>query len=90
MADLSGFMVVSTFKAGTDMSEVMTHVESEKAKVTELQAEGRLGSIRLAVPRGKVFLDVFATDEESTAATVRELPMAIFWDLEVYPLSGTA
>jgi muconolactone delta-isomerase len=90
MADLSGFMVVSTFKKGTDMKAVMAVVEEEKTKVKELQAEGRIGSIRLAVPNGKVFLDVFAADSESAGSTVRELPMAKWWDLEVYPLSGTA
>jgi muconolactone delta-isomerase len=90
MADLSGFMVVSTFKKDTDMKAVMAVVEEEKTKVKELQAEGRIGSIRLAVPNGKVFLDVFAADSESAASTVRELPMAKWWDLEVYLLSGTA
>ncbi len=90
MSELAAFMVVSTFKAGTDMKDVMTVVEAEKAKVKVLQAEGRIGSIRLAVPNGKVFLDVFAADSDSAADTVRELPMAVWWDLEVYPLSGTA
>jgi muconolactone delta-isomerase len=90
MSELAAFMVVSTFKEGTDMREVMTIVEEEKAKVKDLQAEGRIGSSRLAVPHGKVFLDVFAADAAAAGDTVRELPMAVWWDLEVYPLSGTA
>ena len=84
------FMVVSTFKPGTDMKEVLLVVEEEKAKVKDLQAEGRIGSIRLAVPHGKVFLDVFAEDAQRAETTVLELPMAKWWDLEVFPLSGTA
>ena len=87
---MNQYMVVSTFKADTVMSEVLQHVDAEKAKVAQLQEAGRLGSIRLAVPRGKVFLDVFAEDELGAAATVLELPMSVWWDLEVYPLSGTA
>ena len=90
MSELAAFMVVSTFKEGTDMKEVMAVVEDENAMVKVLQSEGRIGSIRLAVPHGKVFLDVFATDTEAAGDTVRELPMAKWWDLVVYPLSGTA
>lgn len=84
------FMVVSTFKPFTDMKEVLTVVEEEKAKVLELQNAGRIGSIRLAVPQGKVFLDVFAEDAAEAEAAVRELPMAQWWNIEVFTLSGTA
>lgn len=55
---MTQFMVVSTFFEGVDMQEVLQVVEEEKAKVKELQEQGRLGQIRLAVPQGKVFLDV--------------------------------
>ena len=65
-------------------------LSKKKAKVKELQEEGLLGSIRLAVPQGKVFLDVFANDENEALTTVRELPMARWWDLVAYTLSGTA
>ena len=84
------YMVVSTFKAGVDMRDVLTVVDAEKAMVKVLQAAGRLGQIRLAVPQGKVFLDVYADNPTSAATTVQELPMAQWWDLEVYMLSGTA
>jgi muconolactone delta-isomerase len=84
------FMVVSTFHDGVDMKDVLQVVDEEKAKVRELQDQGRLGEIRLAVPQGKVFLDVFANDEAEALATVKELPMAKWWNLVAYPLSGTA
>ena len=87
---MNSFMVVSTIRQDTVMSEMLAGVEEEKAKVKEIQAEGRLGSIRLAVPNRKIFLDVFADTESDAEATVRELPMAKWWDLEIYPLSGTA
>jgi muconolactone delta-isomerase len=87
---MNGFFVECTFKPGTDMSEVMKLVEEEKSKVAELKAEGRLGQIFLAVPQGKVFIELNADSAESADATVRELPMSVWWDLEVFTLSGRA
>jgi len=84
------FMAVSTFLPGTEMPEVLKVVEEEKAKVAELQEQGKLGSLRLAVPQGKVFLDVFAEDEAQAEAVVNELPMAKWWSIEIFKLSGTA
>ncbi len=87
---IAQFMVVSTFFADVDMREVLEVVEEEKAKVKELQEQGRLGEIRLAVSQGKVFLDVFASDEAEAKDVVMELPMARWWNLDAYTLSGTA
>ena len=87
---MSEFMVVSTFKPGTVMAEVMAVVEEEKAAVKVLQAAGRLGQIFLAVPHGKVFIEAFGDDAQAAEANVKELPMSKWWDLEVYPLSGRA
>jgi hypothetical protein len=72
------------------MNEVLQVVEEERAKVSELQAAKLLGEIRLAVPQGKVFLDVFSDSEEGAKAVVNLLPMAKWWSIEVYKLSGTA
>lgn len=87
---MAQFMVVSTFFEGVDMREVLQVVDEEKAKVKELQEQGRLGEIRLAVPHGKVFLDVYAKDETEALEIVKELPMAQWWNLVAYTLSGTA
>ena len=87
---MAQFMVVSTFFEGVDMREVLQVVEEEKVKVKELQEQGRLGEIRLAAPQGKVFLDVFANDEDEAKIIVMELPMARWWNLDAYTPSGTA
>ena len=87
---MEAFMVVSTFKEGTVMDEVFAVVAEEQAQVKILEAEGRVGPIRLALERGTVFIEVFADDVDQAAETVRTLPMSKWWDLDVFPLIGVA
>jgi hypothetical protein len=87
---MAHFMVVSTFKPGTNMQEVFTVVEEEKVKVKQLQDEGKLGPVRIASPQGKVFLEVYGESEAEAATTVESLPMAKWWTLEVYTVAATA
>lgn len=84
---MSAFMVICTFRDGTDMAEVMSVVEEEQAQVETLTAEGRLGPIRLSLARGTVFIEAFADDPDGAVATVHTLPMARWWDLDVFPLA---
>jgi muconolactone delta-isomerase len=84
------FMVVATFREGTDMREVFAVVAEEQARVAELVREGRLGQVFLSLARGTVFLTVTANDDEGALATVRSLPMAKWWDLDSYPLNAPA
>jgi muconolactone delta-isomerase len=85
-AFVNPFMVVCTFKPGTDMTQVGAVVAEEQAKAQELQDAGRVTGIHLAIPRGTVFLQISAADAASAEATVKELPMSKFWDLDVFPL----
>ena len=85
---MRAFMVICTFKEGTDMAEVMSVVAEEQAQVAALTAEGRVGSLHLSLARGTVFIEAFADDEGDAGETVRTLPMARWWDLDVYPLSA--
>lgn len=85
---MATYMVISTFKEGTDMSEVFAVVAEEQAKVAELVAEGRLGSIALSLARGTVFIETFAEDEHEAAAIVSSLPMAVWWNIDVYPIAA--
>lgn len=87
---MSQFMAVSTFIDGTNMAEVLKVVEEEKAKVSELQETGHVGSVRLALPQGKVFLDVFANAAAAAKLVVEQLPVAKWWNAEIFTLSGTA
>ena len=83
------FMVVCTFKQGTEMSDVYAVVAEEQAKAAELQAAGKIGAIHLAtLSRGTVFIEAFAATLEEATATIQSLPMAIWWDIDVFPLSA--
>lgn len=70
------------------MAEVFAVVAKEQTKVAELSAEGRVGSIHLALSRGTVFIETFADDPEAAETTVRSLPMARWWDIDVYPIGA--
>lgn len=83
---MSEFMVVCTFKPGTDMKDVMAVVAEERSAVADLQAAGSLGEIKLATPHGKVFIQAFADDLDTARANIETLPMARWWDIEVYPI----
>ncbi len=85
---MNTFMAICTFKEGTVMEEVFAVSAEEQVKVRALQGEGRLGAVRLAIARGKVFLEVLAADEEIAMQTVLELPIAKWWDIELYPVTS--
>ncbi len=81
-------MVVSTFKPGTDMAEVMTVVAEEQAKVAELKSAGTIGALYLSTAtRGTVFIEIFADDADAAGAAVASLPMAKWWDIDVFPIN---
>ena len=85
---MPAFMVICTFREGTDMGEVMSVVEAEQAQVAALSADGRIGALHLSLARGTVFIETFADDVDEATDTVRTLPMAAWWDLDVFPLGA--
>lgn len=83
------FMVVCKFKQGTEMKDVYSVVAEEQAKAAELQAAGKIGAIHLAtISRGTVFIETFAENIEDATATIQSLPMAVWWEIDVFPLSA--
>ena len=81
-------VVVCTFKPETDMSAVVAVVAEERAQVAALVAAGRMGTVHLSPERGTVFLEVFADDVDAARATAESLPMAAWWDLDVFPTAA--
>ncbi len=83
------YMVVCKFKQGTEMSDVYAVVAEEQAKAAELQAAGKIGAIHLAtISRGTVFIETNAETLEEATAIIQSLPMAMWWDIDVFPLSA--
>ena len=82
---MSTFIAVASFSPETDLPEMMSVIAEEVDQVGRLSAEGRLGAVHVSPPRGRVFLEVFAQDEQSARATVETLPMAKWWQIEIFP-----
>jgi hypothetical protein len=82
------FMVICTFKPETIMDEVFAVVAEEQAQVAVLEDEGRIGAIDLSLARGTVFIKTFAESPAEAAATIETLPMAKWWDLDVFPIAA--
>jgi len=71
------------------MSDVYSVVAEEQAKAAELQTAGKIGAIHLAtLSRGTVFIETFAATLEKATSIIQSLPMAIWWDIDVFPLSA--
>lgn len=84
-------MVVASFKPGTNVADVLAVAADEQARVAELQSEGRIGALYLATTaRQTVFLETLAGTDDDAASTVQTLPMARWWDLDVFPLNPPA
>jgi len=82
------FIVVASFSPEADLPEMNAVIADEVAQVAALTAEGRLGAVHISPVRGRVFLEVRAANESEARAAVETLPMATWWDIEVYPTMG--
>lgn len=80
-------MVVATFKPGTNREEVFLVVREEVAQVERLRAEKRMGTVHISMPRETVFIEVFSDSEESVRETIATLPMAKWWDIDLFPVT---
>ena len=78
------FIVICAFDPAV-LPQMSAVIAEEVAQVEILKAEGRLGSVFISPQRGRVFLEVFAEDEAGAEATAQTLPMAKWWELDIYP-----
>ena len=79
------FMVVASFSPENDLPRMNEVIAEEVAQVRRLTEESLLTSVHVSIPRGRVFLVVTADDEPGARAIVETLPMAKWWDLDVFP-----
>ncbi len=82
------FMVIAGFSPDTDLPLINAVVAEEVAQVQLLRADGRMGAVHVSPAKGRVFLEVLAESEDDARATVETLPMAKWWDIEIYPTVG--
>ena len=79
------FIAVASFSPETDLPQMNAVIAEEVAQVRRLTEEGRVGAVHVSPARGRVFLEVMASDEADARATVETLPMAAWWDIDVFP-----
>ncbi len=83
-------MVVAAFKEGVTQDEIRALVPAEQAQAKMLEEQGLLGSIKVSMPKRTVFLEAFGRDDQSVLETIHSLPLAILWDIEIFPTTPPA
>jgi hypothetical protein len=87
---MNSYMVVSTFKEGVTQDEIRALIPAEQLQAKLLEEQGLLGSIKVAMPKRTVFLEVFGQDDQSVLETIHSLPLAVLWDAELFPITPSA
>lgn len=85
---MATFIAVASFSPETDLPQMNAVIAEEVARVRQLSSEGRLGAVHVSPARGRAFLEVFAEQEFEARSTVETLPMARWWDIDVFPTMG--
>ncbi len=86
-------MVVAKFKDGVMPDQIRDLIPAEQLRAKELEEQGLLGAIKVAMPKRTVFLEAFADTEAEAISNIHSLPLAIVWDFEVFettPPAGAA
>ena len=83
-------MVVATFKVDVTPEDIRALIPAEQVQAKLLEAKGLLATIKVAMPKRTVFLEVFGQDDQSVLETIHSLPLAALWDIEVFPTTPTA
>ena len=65
-------------------------IPAEQAQAKVLEDQGLLGSIKIAMPKRTVFLEVFANDDSHANSTIVSLPMSMLWDWEIFETTPPA
>ena len=82
---MSTFIAVATFSPETDLPQMNAVIAEEVAQVRALTAAGLLGAVHVSPTRGRVFIEVRADDEHAARAVVETLPMAKWWQIDLFP-----
>lgn len=83
-------MVVSTFKESVTQDEIRALIPAEQLQAKLLEAQGLLGSIKVAMPKRTVFLEAFGQDDQGVLETIHSLPLAALWNIELFSITPPA
>jgi len=87
---MNSYMVVATFKEGVTQEEIRSLIPAEQAQAKLLEEQGLLGAIKVAMPKRTVFLEAFGDDDQAVLETILSLPLAVLWNIEVFPTTPPA
>ena len=87
---MDSFMVVATFKDGVTPEEIRALIPAEQARAKVLVEDGKLGFIKVAMPKRTVFLEAFGEDEARVTETIKSLPFSAIWNVEIFPTTPPA
>ena len=83
-------MVVATFKDGVTPEDIRALIPAEQARAKVLVENGKLGFIKVAMPKRTVFLEAFGEDEARVTETIKSLPFSAIWNVEIFPTTPPA
>ena len=72
------------------MDEIRAEIPAEQAQAKKLEDEGLVTSIKVAMPKRAVFIEMAADNEQAALAAVMTLPMAKLWDIEIFETTPPA
>ena len=87
---MSTFMAVTKFKENVTMEEIQALIPTEQAQAKKLEAEGKITSIKISMPKRTTFIEVVAETEEGALESIQSLPMAALWNIEIFPTTPPA
>ena len=87
---MNSYMVVATFKEGVTQEEIRALIPGEQAQAKLLEEQGRIGVIKVAMPKRTVFIEAFSQDDQSALESIYSLPLAKLWDIELFPITPPA
>ena len=79
------FMVVGTLRAGTDPAALSASRDDEQKQLDVLRSAGKVGAHYVSPARRATFIEIVAADEGEVSQTLKTLPFARFFDIDVYP-----
>jgi muconolactone delta-isomerase len=77
-------MVLATVRHDTDFAQFAALQAAEQQQLEVLRSEGRIGAHYVAPARRATFIEVIAVDEKQVEDTLATLPLAQFFDLDIY------